>query len=427
MALEDFESIMTRCVRCSLCKFPPLEQVKSERFANVCPSIAKHNFHTYSGGGKLITGLALLHDRLEYTDEMTEIIYRCQMCGACDVSCKYNRDMEILEPHYELRARLVNDGQLLPAHMMIIEGLRKEDNMLQRLKSDRGNWAEGLDLKDITKETAEVVYHAGCRLSFDEGLQKVTRGAVSLLRQAGIDVGIAGTEETCCGGRAYELGYQGELIKYAEHNIDTWRAAGAKTVVTSCADCYCAFKVLYDKIGLKHNVQVLHITEYLDRLIQEGRLRLTREIPMTVTYHDPCHLGRKAEPTIRWQGMERKAYGQLILHDPIEILSRGTYGVYEAPRNVLKRIPGLRLVEMERTKEYAWCCGAGGGIKDAYPDFAIWTALERIEEAKAAGASMLVTACPWCERNFNDALSENGGNIKVCDIVELVQQACDGA
>ena len=427
MALEDFERSMARCVRCSLCKFPPLEQVKSWRFANVCPSITRYNFHAYSGGGRLLIGLALLQGRLDYTDEMTEIIYRCQMCGACDISCKYNRDMEVLEPAYELRARLVNDGQLLPAHMPVIEGLRKEDNMLQRLKVDRGKWAEGLDVKDITKETAEVVFHAGCRLSFDEDLWKVARGTVSLLKKAGVDVGIVGSEEACCGGRAYEMGYQGELIKYAEHNLDTWRAAGARIVVTSCSDCYAAFNILYDKIGLKPNPEVLHITEYLERLIAEGKLRLTKEVPITVTYHDPCHLGRKAEPYIHWQGVEKKAYGQLILHDPIKEFRRGTFGVYEPPRNVLKSIPGLRLVEMERIKEYAWCCGAGGGVKEAYPDFATWTALERIAEAKTTGASALVTACPWCERNFNDAISESGDGMKVYDVVELVQQACGGA
>ncbi len=427
MALEDFETIMTRCIRCSLCKFPPLEQIKSERFANVCPSVTKYNFHTYSGGGKLITGLALVQGRLEYSDEMLDIIYRCQMCGACDVSCKYNRDMEVLEPNYELRAKLVNDGQILPAHMPVIEGLRKEDNMLQCLKADRGNWAAGLGLKDITRETAEVIYHAGCRLSFDEDLQKVAVATVKLLQQAGVDVGIAGVDETCCGGRAYEMGYQGEFMKYAEHNVETWRTAGAKIVVTSCADCYSAFKVLYYKMGLDTKVEVMHITEYLERLISEGKLKLTREIPLTVTYHDPCHLGRKAEPTIRWQGVERKEYGQLVLHDPVKIFRRGTYGVYEAPRNVLRRIPGLKLVEMERIKEYAWCCGAGGGVKEAFPDFAIDTALERIEEARATEASAMVTACPWCERNFNDALGESGNNYKIFDIVELVQQACDGA
>jgi Fe-S oxidoreductase len=97
--------------------------------------------------------------------------------------------------------------------------------------------------------------------------------------------------------------------------------------------------------------------------------------------------------------------------------------VYEPPRDVIRSIPGVSLVEMERIKEYAWCCGAGGGVIDAYPDFARWTALERIEEARATGAEAMVTACPWCRSNFADALSESGDNLKILDIVELLDMA----
>jgi Fe-S oxidoreductase len=99
------------------------------------------------------------------------------------------------------------------------------------------------------------------------------------------------------------------------------------------------------------------------------------------------------------------------------------YGVYEPPRNVLKSIPGLRLVEMNRIKEYTWCCGAGGGVIDAYPDFNMWTAQERIREAKSTGAEALVTACPWCIRNFKDAVKELGDTLKVYDVVELLEQS----
>ena len=243
------------------------------------------------------------------------------------------------------------------------------------------------------------------------------------MKNAGIDVGIMGREETCCGGRAYEMGYEGELTKYAEHNAETWKTAGVKTVVTPCSDCYQAFKVLYDKIGRKLGIEVLHITEYLDRLIKEGRIKLTKKIPLTVTYHDPCHLGRLAEPWIHWEGKEVKVAGQYVVHDPPKKYRKGADGIYDIPRDILKSIPGLRFVEMYRIREYAWCCGAGGGVKEAYPDFALWTAVERIKEAKAAGAEALVSACPWCKRNFADAANESGDKIKVYDIIELVQQA----
>ena len=145
------------------------------------------------------------------------------MYGLCDVACKVCRyNMEPLEAMRELRFKLVEDGQLLPQHMPVIDNLRKEDNMMMKPKAERGKWAEGLDVKDLTKEKAEVVFHAGCRFSYDEELWKVARTAVTLLKNAGVDIGIMGKDETCCGGRAYDMGYQGEFTKYAENNIEAW-------------------------------------------------------------------------------------------------------------------------------------------------------------------------------------------------------------
>ncbi|MCK5654575.1 MAG: (Fe-S)-binding protein, partial [Dehalococcoidia bacterium] len=390
---------------------------------NACPSMVWGNFHAYSAGGRMIAALALLDGRIDYTDKLVEIVYQCQMDGACDVSCKVNRDMDPLEVMLELRAKCVEEGQVLPAHMVMIESLRSDDNVLGEPKAERGKWAEGLDVKDITKEKTEVLYFAGCRYSFDRDLQKIAGDAISLLKTAGVDVGISGKEEACCGGRAFEIGYRGELIKYAEHNMETWNAAGVRTVVTPCSDCYGTFKFHYPRIGKEMNFEVLHITEYLDRLIKEGRLKPIKKVPLKVTYHDPCHLGRLSEPYIPWEGVERKVLGQVIIKDPPREYRRGTSGIYEPPRDILRSIPGIEPLEMERIKEYAWCCGAGGGVKEAYPEFALCTADERIEEAKATGAEALVTACPWCQRNFRDALERSGAKIKLYDIVELLIEA----
>jgi Fe-S oxidoreductase len=167
----------------------------------------------------------------------------------------------------------------------------------------------------------------------------------------------------------------------------------------------------------------VHIAEYVARLLKEGRIKLHKKIPMKVTYHDPCHLGRLGEPYIHWKGVEKKVMGQLIVHDPPKEYRRGTFGIYQPPRDVLTSIPGLRLVEMNRIKEYTWCCGAGGGVKDAFPDFALFTARERIKEAKSTGAEAMVTACPWCQRNFRDAVEQYGDSLKIYDIMELVQEA----
>jgi Fe-S oxidoreductase len=142
---------------------------------------------------------------------------------------------------------------------------------------------------------------------------------------------------------------------------------------------------------------------------------------MQVTWHDPCHLGRRGEPHTHWEG-KRVQFG---LTDPPRVMNRGVDGVYEAPRNILKAIPGLKLVEMERIKEYAWCCGSGGGAKSAYPDFALATAKERIEEAEATGSGTIVTSCPWCESNLIDGIDGLDSNMKVEDILDLVVKAMD--
>jgi Fe-S oxidoreductase len=163
--------------------------------------------------------------------------------------------------------------------------------------------------------------------------------------------------------------------------------------------------------------------EYLDRLIKEGKLKLTRPVPLRVTYHDPCHLGRQGEPYIPWEGKEKKIFNQVVVYEPRKPRYNGAWGVYNPPRDVLKSIPGLELVEMERIKEYSWCCGAGGGAKEAYPDFSSWTAKERIEEAKSTGAEAIVSACGWCERNFLDSVSTSGDKMQVFDVVDLVKQA----
>ncbi|MGE5123088.1 MAG: (Fe-S)-binding protein [Acidobacteriaceae bacterium] len=422
MALEDFAAEMDRCSQCSYCKWIPFDQIKSWRFAKNCPSIAYHNFNSYSARGRYAVARSLINKQSPYTDTVRKIAYTCLACGACDVSCKICRyNLEPLEMVRELKFRLVEDDQRLSTHQALIDSLNKESNTLGSPRNQRGQWAEGLDVPRIPAGKAGVLFHAGCRFSFDEDVQKSAWAAVSLLRNAGVDAGIMGDREMCCGGRIYSMGYREEFERFAKANLAVWAKAGVETVVTSCSDCYHAFKRLYPKLGSK--VRVFHSIEYLDRLIQEGKLEFRHEIPLTITYHDPCHLGRQGEPYVPWDGVEKKIKGQIIVYEPQRPRYNGAWGVYEPPRRVLNNIPGLKLVEMERIHEYSWCCGAGGGVREAYPQFSRWTANERITEARATGASALVTACPWCERNFRDALEADGDTMQVFDIVDLVQAA----
>lgn len=422
MALEDYRSDMEICCKCSACKYIPLERVVGVQHVDACPSIARYNFHAYSGGGRLAMALGLLERRFGYTGNLLEIVYDCQMCGACDISCKYGMDMEVLEPINEFRIKCAEDGQTIPELARSISSLQKQGTMVAGAKAKRGDWAEGLDIKDFSERKTKVMYYVGCRTCFDKDLWKIPRATVVLLQKAGIDVSIGGKHESCCGGRAYEMGYKEVFLKQAKQNMDAFKKSGAEILVTGCSECYHAFNVLYDKFGLKGDLEVLHTAEYFSRLVKEGKLKPKREVIRKVTYHDPCHLGRLGEPYIHWEG--KRVPGHMYRFDPPKVYRRGTHGIYGPPRDLLKSIPGLKLLEMDRTREYAWCCGSGGGVKESNPEFALWTAKERIEEAESTGAEAIVTACPGCERNFNDALkSNNSSSLKVYDIVELLGQA----
>jgi hypothetical protein len=267
-------------------------------------------------------------------------------------------DMEVLEPINEMRIQCVADGHTLRSLDGVMASLRKQGTMVAGAK--RGEWAKGLDVKDCTTQKSKVVYHAGCRTSYDREMWYIAQDTIKLLQRAGTDIGIAGEKEICCGSRAYQMGYKEDFMKQARLNMELLAKTDAETLVTGCADCYYGFKVLYDKFGMKGRLEVLHITEYLARLIKGGRLKPARKVAMKVTYHDPCHLSRLGEPYIHWQG--KRIPGQIRIFEPAREFRRGTNGVYQPPREVLGSLPGTKLVEMDRIKEYAWCCGAGGFI-----------------------------------------------------------------
>lgn len=422
MTLENFLPEADRCSSCSYCKWIPYDQMKSWRFAKNCPSISYNNFNSYSARGRYMIARSLLKGQSEYTDKVQDIVFSCMACGSCDVSCKICRyNLEPLDMVRELKFRTVEDGHGLPQHKALIEKLAKENNTMSEPRSKRGDWADKLDVPRISTDKCEVLFHAGCRFSYDPDLQNTARSAVALLKKAGLNVGIMGEREMCCGGRVYSMGYKDEYIRLAKANMNAWSKAGVKTVVTSCADCYHAFKRLFPQIGSQ--VEVLHTTEYISRSIKEGRIKFKSDVPMTVTYHDPCHLGRQGEPYVPWNGVEKKVKSQIIVYEPRRPRYNGAWGIYDAPRDILKSIPGVKLVEMERIREYSWCCGAGGGVREGMPELSSWTASERITEAMSTGAQALVSACPWCERNFLDAVNGMKESMKVFDIIDLVQKA----
>ncbi|MBN2167690.1 MAG: LUD domain-containing protein [Actinobacteria bacterium] len=335
----------------------------------------------------------------------------CTSCGACVARCPV--EIKIDKAIESARSGCVESGLLVPEHMLVIDNLKKEQNVFGEPRERRADWAAGLEIKNINDGVAQVFFHAGCRYSYDEEQKSPVRAAVQLLKIAGVDFAVAGAEECCCGGRAYKMGYFGEAEHYAEDMDQKVKASGASLLVTPCADCYACFKYLYPKIGRKLPVEIMHTTEFLNRLAGDEKLLLGNELSMKVTYHDPCNLGRAAE-----EFMQRGDEG-----DAPDGESGSTHnGIdgYGPPRELINKIPGLRFAEMDRVRNYSRCCGAGGGVMEAFPGLCAWIAGDRVEEAVETGAQALVTSCPWCEKAFLDATRGSDAGIKILDICELL-------
>ena len=420
MNLENYRYDAYNCTRCSNCKWMDHVYMKSSRFTEICPSSARYLFDAYSAQGRMDIASALLGKELHLDPKVLDVIYTCTLCGACDTMCKRNIDLEILDTLKELRSFCFGKRKTLPQHNSLVNSIAVNDNPWSKPRQIKTKWMEDFSVKDINKERADVLFFAGCFV-YDPELYRLPQTSVRILMNAGVDVAILGDKEKCCGSLPYEVGDRNVSTSIIRQNIENFNKLGFEKLVTSCAICYGMFKSVYPAWGKMH-FEVLHIVEYVDQLIKQSKLDFKGKVDLKVTYHDPCNLGRKSEPYIHWEG-ERRAFGRLY---PPKEFRRGTFGVYEPPRDVLKAIPGVELIEMERIKENAWCCGAGGGVKTAYEDFALWTAQERLEEVKATGVGSLVTCCPHCEQNFTDAVNKDGEKLEIYDIVDIVWQAVKG-
>ncbi len=425
MSLADYKYELESCTRCSHCKFIPWPVMQSRRFSRGCPSADNKKFHAYSASGKIEIALSLLEGRLDnWTPEMQEVVYNCHMCGCCQMACRPNNFLlcDHEEIFLELRMRAIESGYILPEQMILIDSLKQNDNPFGQSREKRSDWANGLDLinLDDPARQADVIFHAGCRFSYHKQQWGTIRNAVQLIRESGKKVGIFKSTESCCGGRAYELGFKSVLKTFAEDTVSRIKSSKSQTLITACGDCYGTFKNLYLQANTPiDNIQIYHISEYLETCLDAGTIQPKKKKKKRVTYHDPCHLGRKGEQVSPWNG-EWKLTGSHIYEPvPEKPLKIGINGCYDPPRNVIKAFPELEFVEMERIREYSWCCGSGAGVREVFPEFAKWTARERIEEAKSIDAEVIITACGWCESILKETADVNGESIEIVDITDL--------
>ena len=419
--LAEYTGNISHCWRCSHCKWTI--SPKSNAFAHGCPSIQWGRFHSYSGGGKVITAYALKEQEAPISEKAIESIFACTMCGACDTSCKTNNG-ELVEPlsvMHALRAHDVEEGKSPPQHLAMIENLRRTDNAAGHPQDDSMRWCEGLGLKNALVDRTEVLLHVGCENAFEPHLWAELRAIVALLQKAGIDFGVTFNAEASTGEDAYDLGFHAEAGRLARNMADLLAKSGAHAIVTCSTNSYAGIRNIWPRLGVAMPAcGVTHITEYIDDLFERGLLEIDGRCEATVTYHDPCRLGRLSERYAPSKAGWTKVLNAMSIPDAPKNVLFGDGGLYEAPRKLLARIAGPGLVEMERNRVGAYCCGAAGGAKEAFPEFASFAAEQRLAEAQAAGAEVVATSCGSCQRHLSETAAASGRDVQVTGIFELL-------
>jgi Fe-S oxidoreductase len=412
--LKDYLYTMESCNSCGQCRFVLGPLGKGWDHVEVCPIYTRYLFESHSGQGLINIAQEFLEGTLEYDSGLISHIYSCTTCGACDINCKSIRDMEVMDTILALRAKCVEDGWgPMPAQKEYAELVENNHNPYGKSHKQRLDWLpQGIQLD----QNATAAYFAGCSTAYQH--TDIALNTVKILNAAGMDFKILGAEEYCCGAPLWRTGQVDEAARLAEHNLKILKQLQVKTLIVSCAECYGTFKGFYPRIS-ELDFEVLHISEVIAKLLGQRRLKFNKSLQINATYHDPCLLGRLSELYVPWKG-EIKAYGY---HDPPKKFRRGTNGVYEAPREILKAIPGLNLIEMPRNAENAFCCGGGGGVPDAFPDFSLWTAGQRISEAASTGAEAIISACPFCASSFRKAIDKSKSPMRFYDLTELVAAA----
>jgi Fe-S oxidoreductase len=326
-----------------------------------------------------------------------EDMWRCTTCGTCPAECP--RGVEQIEVGVALR-RVASQYGVFPGAAATVSTVRGslalEGNPMGEPRDKRPAWADGLSVKPFA-EGMEVLFFVGCYYSYDPRMRKVAVATAKILERAGVNFGILGAEESCCGESIRKTGNEEVFRKLARENIKAFIDRGVKKILVASPHCFHTFKNEYPEFMV--HFEVVHMSQFLLQLVEAGRLQLSGSYRKRVAYHDPCYLGR---------------------HN----------GIYDEPRDLLKKVPGLELAELPDARQRSLCCGGGGGR--------IWMdtpkgerfADIRVAQATEVGAGVLVTACPYCISNFEEAklgLGENGEAFEVKDITEIIHEAIWGA
>jgi len=379
--MQQYTSQIHRCFRCGYCKFP------TDYSSFNCPSYRRFRFDSYSTGGRLWLIYAWLKGDIEWSEHLAEILYACTTCKNCVEQCPMKFAGDIVDWMVGARSDMVEKGKIPPRVARFFEAVHGYGNPLKLLRSDRGAWADGTKRYESGDE---YLFYVGCLGSYDENAQKMSKSLAELLNKAGVSFGILGSEEECCGNEIYMLGEMGLFQSLAEKNTQQFKELGVKKIVTLSPHAYNVMRNNYSAAGA--NFQVYHYTQLLSDLIKKNKIKLSQN-KAKVTYQDPCFLGR---------------YNK----------------IYDEPRQILQSIPGIELIEMERNRQDAFCCGGGSGnfVMDLLAGSEDSPGRVRVREAYETGADTLAVACPSCLTIFTEAAKTEDLDTKLAvkDISQIV-------
>ena len=335
--------------------------------------------------GENIVGERLIHD---------EVLWACTTCRACEEACPVL--IEYVDKIVDMRRHLVQEESRFPQELTrTFKGMETQGNPWGIDAATRGDWAEGLDIPTMAeKPDAEYLYFVGCAGSFDDRNKRTSQALAKILKKAGLSFAILGPEEPCNGETARRIGNEYLFQTMAQMTVETLGTYNVKKIITNCPHCFNTFKSDYPQFG--GHYEVIHATELVEKLIAEGKIKLKQNGAQAITYHDSCYLGR---------------YN----------------GVFEAPRSILQQVPGMTLKEMERSRRFGMCCGAGGGRMWMEEEPTQRVNFRRVEQALETNPDTVAVACPFCMTMVDDGLKSKGVEEKVqaLDVMEIVANALE--
>ncbi|HUT72443.1 MAG TPA: (Fe-S)-binding protein [Desulfatiglandales bacterium] len=332
----------------------------------------------------------------ECNESLRDLVYSCTTCGKCvDMCKKVSRALPLIEIFEKAREYLLVEKMAgpMPDQVGVLKNMHVRGNPWGNPSHERTQWAEGLDIPFASKDNqVDVLYFVGCASSYDAQGQKIAKNLSTILKKAGVNFGIL-ENETCSGHEARRMGETGLFAYLSEANMKMFEEAGINHIVTGDPHSFYSFTQEYPDRG--NGLRVQHYSQFLNELIDKGKLKLSKRVSKTVTYHDPCYLGRHSK-------------------------------IFEEPRDLIQKVPGITLVEMENARADSDCCGMGGGRMWMEPPQGLLSSQaigeRRVHQALDTGAEVLLTACPFCNITLNDAVKslEKEETIKVMDITELI-------